>query len=87
MRRFGLLLSLLVVSGAGSLDAPVASACPNCKAAVEADPENKQPKAYMYSILFMLSMPAILFGSFGYGLYRLSKKQQALQASENDPVA
>lgn len=51
----------------------VTSACPMCKAAAEQD-EN-QPKAYMYSILFMLAMPAVIFGSFGYGLYRMNQRE------------
>ena len=44
-----------------------------CKAAAEQD--DKQPKAYMYSILFMLGMPAVIFGSFGYGLYRMNQRE------------
>ncbi len=35
-----------------------------------------RPRAYMYSILFMLSMPATLFTAFGITFYRLSRKQQ-----------
>ncbi len=80
MRRFILLLLFACVFGSLVAAPSVATACPNCKTAIESDPNNKQPKAYMYSILFMLSMPAILFGSFGYGLYRLSKKNAALQS-------
>ena len=51
-------------------------ACPMCKEANEAD--DRRPKAYMYSILFMLAMPATIFTGFGISFYRLSKKQQAL---------
>ncbi len=50
-----------------------AQACPMCKEANQTD-ENR-PKAYMYSILFMMSMPAILFTGFSVGLYRLHRKQ------------
>lgn len=51
-----------------------ATACPMCKEANESDETNSLPKAYMYSILFMLSVPATLFTGFGVGFYRLSKK-------------
>jgi hypothetical protein len=73
--------SLLTVAlfGALFLAAPVspAAACPMCKMANESkqdQAENLKPKAYMYSILFMLAMPATLLTGFGIGFYRLSKK-------------
>jgi hypothetical protein len=56
-----------------------AHACPMCSEANAAD-ENR-PKAYMYSILFMMSMPALIFTGFGVGLYRLHRKH----ALENPP--
>ena len=54
---------------AGSLAGPApVMACPMCKVAQE-DAEDPavaaRPRAYMYSILFMLSMPATLFTFFG----------------------
>ena len=49
-----------------------ASACPMCKEANDAD--DPRPKAYMYSILFMLAVPATVFTGFGVGFYRLSKR-------------
>ena len=55
-----------------------ASACPMCKEANEVD--DRRPKAYMYSILFMLAMPASIFTGFGISFYRLSKKQDAINA-------
>ena len=71
--------------------APSAQACPMCKVANEeaenteaAAVANARPRAYMYSILFMLSMPATLTASFGLGFYRLHKRQQALLAAEGD---
>ena len=36
-----------------------ADACPNCKVANEDD--DRKPRAYMYSILFMLAMPTMVF--------------------------
>jgi hypothetical protein len=65
-------LALAIVSSAAS----AASACPMCKEA-NAQDENR-PRAYMYSILFMMSMPAVLVTVFGVGLYRLHRKQQSL---------
>jgi len=77
MRRF---TGMLIVSAAVfvfALDTSNASACPMCKSAN--DTEDRRPMAYMYSILFMLAMPATIFTGFGIGFYRLSKKAQAMQ--------
>lgn len=54
-------------------------ACPMCAETVAAD--DNLPKAYMYSILFMMGMPALLASGFGFAFYRLVKKQQALNAA------
>lgn len=54
-------------------------ACPNCKAANETD--SNRPRAYMYSILFMIGMPATIFTTFGISFYRMTKKAQ-LSADE-----
>jgi len=45
--------------------AGAAQACPNCKEAVSAQPEEvaKVAQGYNWSILLMLSMPAILLGT------------------------
>ena len=48
--------------------------CPNCKLANETD--SALPRAYMYSILFMIGMPATIFTGFGISLYRLTKKAE-----------
>lgn len=53
--------------------------CPNCKLANESD--SALPRAYMYSILFMIGMPATIFTGFGISFYRLSRKAQ-LEADE-----
>ena len=66
-----LLCSAVLASAMVAGTAPAAVACPSCKNANETDPN--RPKAYMYSILFMLSMPAVLFTAFGIGFYRLSR--------------
>lgn len=48
--------------------APVpADACPTCKDAIaENDPQHQQMvKGYFYSIVFMMSMPFVVLGTFG----------------------
>ena len=66
-----------------------AVACPLCKFANESkqdnEEENRRPQAYMYSILFMLSMPATLLSGFSLGFYRLWKNQQLLAGSQPLP--
>jgi hypothetical protein len=88
-RRLLLTIALLAGSLAFSPALPSAQACPMCKLANEeggdtqaAAVANARPRAYMYSILFMLSMPAVLTAAFALGFYRLHKLQQALQATE-----
>jgi len=65
-----LLLAAFLV--AGSLP-QVAEACPLCKAAAEED--NAQAKAYMYSILFMLTVPGLIVGGLTVGLIRLGRRE------------
>jgi len=90
LQRGMLLFALLIgAMGAGPL-AGSADACPMCKYANEnnqqTDAEQARPRAYMYSILFMLSMPATLFAGYGIAFYRMWKKQQELmQVSIDSP--
>src|SRR4029078_8393965 len=54
-----------------SLSAAAAQACPMCSQSIAE--ESLLPHAYMYSIIFMLSMPAMVFtgiGSFTFFPYR-----------------
>jgi hypothetical protein len=44
-----------------------------CQASNDSAGEQRA-RAYMYSILFMLAMPATVFTGFSIGFYRLSKK-------------
>lgn len=67
---------LVTLSAFGAVDVTPAQACPMCKAAN--DSEEDRPRAYMYSILFMLSMPVVLFTGFGVGFYRLAKKRDLM---------
>ncbi len=52
--------------------AEVAWACPGCKSANESD--DRRPRAYMASILFMLAMPATVFAGFGVAFWRASRR-------------
>lgn len=85
MRRRMLLMAALLW-GAVSFGAFVepAQACPLCKNANETEPD--LPRAYMYSILFMLAMPATVLTGFGVGFYRLSRKEQPLLTDEDEIV-
>lgn len=82
MRRLFLLLALLI----GVMGATPAHACPMCKYANEnnqqSEAERMRPKAYMYSILFMIAMPMTLASGYGFAFYRMSKKQQELMSIE-----
>lgn len=59
----------------------VAEACPLCKVANEEN--GAQAKAYMYSILFMLAVPGMIFGGLTAGLIRLGY-QEARAMKEHD---
>ncbi len=87
-----LLIFALLVLPTGPIDVGLSSAeaCPMCKQANEVDEvAAARPRAYMYSILFMLSMPMMIFSGFGFALYRVVKKSErdlAEQALlESDP--
>ena len=56
------------------LTADVALGCPMCKQAAESDP--RLPKAFMVSIVFMMSVPFALVTGFGVAFWRLSKRGQ-----------
>ena len=57
-----------------------AEACPMCKAAAEAD--DRLPRAFFASILFMMAMPAALFTGFGIAFWRLSRQPRDWRAEE-----
>ncbi|QDT17693.1 hypothetical protein [Alienimonas californiensis] len=49
-----------------------AEACPMCKAAAESD--ERLPRAFFASILFMMGMPIALATGFGVAFWRLSRQ-------------
>jgi len=87
MKRLLILTALLGgLFAAGPMVTSV-DACPMCKYANEGGAEdsegamteaNRRPQAYMYSILFMISMPATLLAGFSFSFYRKWKKQHDL---------
>ena len=82
-RCFILVAAVLVAVGGLPTGQSHAMACPNCKAANETD--SLKPKAYMYSILFMIGMPATIFTGFSVSFWRLARKarlEQKLSAFE-----
>ncbi len=73
-------LAMILLIGLAS----VADACPTCKQALEEnDPHGSQMMAgYFYSILFMMSMPFVLIGTFGGFAYlsvRRARKESDTQ--------
>ena len=82
-RRLLLALALVLGTWGFSPAVPEAAACPMCKAGLDSD--NARTRAYMVSILFMLSVPICLFSGLGYGLWRLSRQEtERLQAAGQD---
>ena len=67
---------LLAAAVLGLILAGNASACPNCKEAVSAQPAEvaKMAQGYNWSILLMLAMPAVLLGTGGFMVHRAVKR-------------
>ena len=78
-----LLIALTLATGTTAAVTPL-QACPMCKVANEESQDAAaaaRPRAYMYSILFMIGMPATIFTGFGLSFYRMVRKaQQAADA-------
>ena len=53
-----------------------AQACPMCSQSIAE--EDALPHAYMYSIIFMLSMPVVVFGGIGTAIWLQIRKAGAL---------
>jgi hypothetical protein len=73
------LLVCLAVGGTWLLSA-AAQACPLCSQSISE--EDALPHAYMYSILFMLAMPAVVFTGIGSVIYMQCRK--STPAEQND---
>lgn len=71
-RISGLAIAVMVVL----LLAPMVQACPMCAEALEngkSGTGQNLSKGIYYSLLFMLSMPFLLTGAFGFAFYRMAK--------------
>lgn len=67
------LVAAAVFFGAAS----VASACPSCQQALGSDPaQGDLASGIYYSILFMMSMPFAIVGTFATLAYRAVKREQ-----------
>jgi hypothetical protein len=58
-----------------------ASACPSCQAAL-AEGQGDLARGIYYSILFMMSMPFAIIGSFAALMYRAVKREQRRKEAE-----
>jgi hypothetical protein len=73
------MMTVAMISASGLVSSE-AEACPGCKNANETD--SLRPRAYMYSILFMLGMPATVFTGFGIAFYRMSRRSMLEQQEQ-----
>ena len=81
--RFARLLipavAMVLALGVGS----AASACPSCQAALGGDEsQGDLARGIYYSILFMMSMPFAIVGTFGTLAYRTIKREQRKRDAE-----
>lgn len=60
-------------------------ACPMCSTAVQEGQNQALPEAFYYSILFMLSMPFLLFAGFSAAFYRMAKMNASTTPDANPP--
>jgi hypothetical protein len=61
----------------------VCQACPTCKQGIaEGTNQANMLRAYFWSILFMMSMPFLIFGGLGTYFYYQVRQARALQAAE-----
>ncbi len=67
----------------------VASACPTCKEGLaEADPQQQSVAAgFYYSILFMMSMPFAILGTFGSLAYLSIRRARGQQEAADDDLS
>jgi hypothetical protein len=76
------IFSCLAFCGVALISA-TAQACPMCSQSIAE--EDLLPHAYMYSILFMLGMPAVVFGGIGTAIY-LKFRKYAATAPAAEPL-
>lgn len=65
----------------------IAAACPTCKDSLTHDPASANlARGYAYSIIFMLSMPPLIFTSLALYFYWLVRRER-LRAATEQPSA
>lgn len=70
-------LALLILAG-------VAAACPTCKDQIAGDPAAQNlARGYAYSIVFMISVPPLIFTGLGTYFYLEVRRAYAKQALED----
>ena len=66
--------------------AACANACPNCQETIATDPAQQNlAKGIYYSILFMMSMPFLIFGGLCSYFYYLVRCDQTNKTAETHP--
>ena len=85
-RQFCLLVAVLAVVCWFCADV---QACPTCKdGLVENDPATQSMAAgYYYSILFMMSMPFVIIGTFGSAAYFSIRKARASELEQSQALS
>lgn len=84
-RRLKHLLLVCLAVGATWLLSAAAQACPMCSQSIAE--EDLLPHAYMYSIIFMLAMPAVVFTGIGSVIWlQLRRPTAADDAPTSQPV-
>jgi hypothetical protein len=82
------ILSFVIAAVACLGFASVAWACPSCRQALSDGSQGDLARGIYYSILFMMSMPFAIVGTFGCMAYRAVKREQRRvadqQAQERD---
>lgn len=68
-------ISLLLLAALLLLLPAIADACPTCKDGVEG---KEEARGYFWSILFMMSMPFLIFSGLGVYFYLLVRKARRL---------
>ena len=79
--RWGLLAAVVVVVSSGDVQA-----CPTCKDTLGANGQ-RWAEGFYWSILFMLTMPALLVGGWGWYLYRALGRAPVPASLIREPAA
>lgn len=84
-----MLLALALVLALGESSIPWAEACPQCKNALASSAGGRGDwvGGFFWSILFMLSMPFVLTGSFGaYCYFLVQRAKRETAAARTSPA-